>query len=255
MEHSDEFGDGPGGELRGTFAEHWRRYQAQVVELRANQQQWRSSWQHYRTTGSVWGIVLMKARAGVLDADWRSQLSPASHYAAGFPRPTDPALIDADALAIHEVATAPPSAWEPNAAAGDWRRALSAWQAAEQDLQRHQFRTKRWLRNLTIPESDQPPAAALDAVLEARALDAIEASYRAGLTAGGDTQDWRAWYRRRIIETWSAADDSAYGLYYSVERILARIDSGAPIVTGADTITIQEYLPEYWQPQPANLTG
>lgn len=253
MGFPDGFGDEPASELRGTFDGLWRRYQAQVVELKANQRQWNASWQHYRTTGSVWGVVLMNARSGLLDADWRSMLTPEAHYAAGFPRPTDPSLLDADALAIYEVATAPPSAWEPNAAAVDWRRALAAWRDAAQDLHRHQFRTKRWLCDFTIPEPDQPNAARLDAVLEARTLDAIEASYRAGLAAGGDAENWRGWYRSRITETWSAADDSTYKLYYSVDRMLARIDSGEPIVTGGDTIIIQEQLPQYWrkgEPQP-----
>ena len=248
MGYPDDFdGDNSANELRGTFDGLWRRYQAQVVELRANQRQWRASWQHYQTTGSVWGLVLMNARLGLLDPDWRDTLSPESHYAAGFPRPTDPALLDADALAIYEVATAPAAVWEPHATGGDWRRALSAWRDDARALQRHQFRTKRWLSDMTIPEGDRPNAARLDALLEARALDAIEASYRAGLAAGGDAENWRGWYRSRIGETWSAADDSTYKLYYSVERVRSAIDAGQPIVTGADTIIIQEHLPEYWR--------
>lgn len=255
MSFSDDFGDDPASELRGTFDALWRRYQTQVAELKANQRQWHASWQHYRTTGSVWGTVLMNARSGLLDGEWRSTLSPEAHYAAGFPRPTDPSLLDADALAIYEVATAPISAWEPNAAAGDWRRALAAWRVAAQDLHRHQFRTKRWLCDFTIPETDQPNAARLDAVLEARTLDAIEASYRAGLAAGGDAENWRSWYRSRITETWSTADDSTYKLYYSVDHVLAQIDRIQPVITGAPLILVQEHLPEYWQTQPANLTA
>lgn len=255
MSNPDEFSDAdPGSELRATFDAHWRRYHAQVAELQANQKQWRASWQHYSATGSAWGIVLMKARAGVLETDWRTTLSPEAHYAAGFPRPPDPALLDADALALYEVATAPPSAWEPNAAGGNWRRALTAWRDAAQDLQRHQFRTKRWLSDMTHSAVDQPRAARLDAVLEARALDAIGASYRAGLAAGGDAEDWRGWYRTRIEESWSSAHDSDYKLYHSVARVLAQIDGAQPFVTGGDLMTIQEHLPEYWQdPQRANL--
>ncbi len=246
--------DDPGSELRETFDGLWRRYHAQLAELKANQRQWRASWQHYQTTGSAWGMVLMNARSGLLDPDWRETLSPAAHYAAGFPRPTDPALLDADALAIYEVATAPRSAWEPGAAGGDWRRALSAWQLAAKDLQRHQFRTKRWLTDMTIPDANRPNAARLDAVLEARALDAIEASYRAGLAAAGDAENWRGWYRSRITETWSAADDSDYKLFYSVDRILAEIDCAQPVITGAPLILIQEHLPEYWQPARVSPT-
>jgi hypothetical protein len=148
-------------------------------------------------------------------------------------------LLDADALAIYEVAAAPPSVWEPNAAAGDWRRALAAWRVAARDLHRHQFRTKRWLCDLTIPEPDQTNAARLDAVLEARTLDAIEASYRAGLAAGGDAENWRGWYRNRISETWSTADDSTYKLYYSVDHVLAQIDRAQSIITGAPLILVQ----------------
>lgn len=251
MGYRDDFGDEPG--MRGTFEGLWQRYQAQVVELRANQQHWRASWQHYGTTGSVWGLVLMNARLGLLAADWRGTLSPEAHYAAGFPRPTDPAMLDADALAIYEVATAPPAAWEPHATGGDWRQALTAWKVDAEDLQRHQFRTKRWLSDMTIPAGHQSTAAHLDAVLEARALDGIEASYRAGLAAGGDAEDWRGWYRRRITETWSAEDDFAYKLFYSAERVGAALDSGKPIITGGDMSIIQEQLPEYWregEPQP-----
>ncbi|MBS4728281.1 hypothetical protein MSM1_07970 [Mycobacterium sp. SM1] len=203
MGQPEEFGDNdPGSELRATFDDLWRRYHAQVAELKANQRQWRASLQHYQTTGSAWGLVLMNARSGLLDPAWRDTLSPDAHYAAGFPRPTDPALLDADALAIYEVATAPRSPWEPGAAGGNWRRWLTAWQLAANDLQRHQFRVKRWLSDMAIPAADRPNAARLDAVLEARALDAIEASYRAGLAAGGDAEDWRGWYRSRITETW-----------------------------------------------------
>ncbi len=247
MSHPDEFDADPGSELRGTFDALWRRCQAQAAQVQANQKQWRASWQHYQTTGSAWGIVLSTARSGLLAADWRSGVHPAAHYAARFPQPTDPALLDADALALYEVATAPPSAWEPNATGGNWRRALAAWRDAAQDLQRHQFRTKRWLSDFTIPDGDRPNAARLDAVLEARALDAIEASYRAGLAAGGDDEDWRGWFRTRIEETWSNADDFDYQLFYSAKRVLTQINGALPFVTGGDLITIQEHLPEYWQ--------
>lgn len=84
----DESGD-PDSELRATFDGLWQRYHAQATELKATQRQSNASWQHYSTTVSAWGMVLMNARAGILEPHWRSVLNPAAYYAAGFPRPTD----------------------------------------------------------------------------------------------------------------------------------------------------------------------
>jgi len=262
----------PGGELPDQFARIWERYQAWAGELRAHRAQLDAAWRHYQVTGAVWARVLNQARHGILECGWRDTVSDtetAIRLYTDRPRSSEQSGRDAEALAVYEIAMTPPADWEPYAACGDWRRALAAWAAAMHQLTRHQHRTKRWLSELgdyltTRPTpgaltgvliTDAAALARLDEVLEAREHDAIEASYRAGLAAGGDTEDWRSWYRARITETWSVADDSAYRLYYSVDRLLAALDSGPAWVTGADQITITEHLPAAWRLPPAAHTG
>jgi hypothetical protein len=176
----------------------------------------------------LWTKILGEARAGVLEPSWRDTLSVEPLYAAGVSRTMFEAdqqvRMDVDKLVIHEAATMPFAAWEPYVAGGDWRRALSAWFTAAQDLLRYKFRSKRWLSDI-IPDQDHTASARLDAVLEAHERDALEVSYRAGLAAGGDEEDWIGWYRTRVIETWDADDDAKYRLYYSVEHALGRCDA------------------------------
>ena len=252
MGYPGDCGDGEHDrELRAKLDDIWCHYRAVAAELAADHRRLRASWQHHQTIGSVLGIVLMKARSGVLERGWRERLSVDFLYTRR-PRPDDQALRDAEDLAVYEVAMTPPSEWEPYAANGDWRRGLAAWYTATQELTRHQYRTRQWLTDLgNTSEADRRTSARLNAALESRERDAIEASYRAGLAAGGDTQDWRGWYRARILDTWSAADDAARGLYHSVERMLAQLDSAEPVVIGADLITIHQHLPDYWRSAPA----
>jgi hypothetical protein len=60
------------------------------------------------------------------------------------------------------------------------------------------------------------------------------ASYRAGLAAGGDDIDWRAWLRERV-QDWSPVPIR--------EKVLRELDDpnyGAELV----------YLPPYWRQSP-----
>ncbi|MCT7373147.1 hypothetical protein [Mycolicibacterium llatzerense] len=263
--------DEPDRELPDQFARIWERYQALADELRAHRAQMDAAWRHYQVTGAVWARVLSQARHGVLECGWRDNVGDAETAIRLYtdrPRSAEQSGRDAEALAVYEVAMTPAAAWEPYAAGGDWRRALAAWAGAMHELTRHQHRTKRWLSELGGTFNTRPTPGALagvlitdaaaltrlDAVLEAREHDAIEASYRAGLAAGGEDEDWRSWYRARIRETWSASDDATYRLYYSVDRLLAALDSGNAWVTGADQITITEHLPDAWRRPPATHT-
>lgn len=242
--------------LPNPFARNWDHYQALVDQLRSHQAQRDAAWRHYSVFGAVLSRVLTEARYGVLELGWRDGLSATETTTSA-----ERACRDAESLAVHEVAMTPAADWEPYAARGDWRRALASWAAAMHDLIRHQYRTKRWLSDLG--RRGVTPAALtdrqiieantsnrLDAVLEAREHDAIEASYRAGLAAGGEAADWRGWYRARIIETWSPADDSTFRLYYSVDRLLAELNRNEECVSGANQITIIEHLPDAWRLPP-----
>lgn len=240
-------------ELPDQLARIWERYQALAATAAANRVQLDGSWRHYQVTRSVWGRALSAARHGTLAQDWRTN---ADWLYTTRERPTEQSVRDAEDLAIHEVATTPRAAWEPFAARGDWRRALAAWSTAQHELTRHQYRTKRWLSAFSgATAAEQAALTRMDSVLEAREHDATEASYRAGLAAGGDDEDWRSWYRTRIIETWSPTDDSAYNLYYTVERQLREIDSGRAWVTGGDMLTITEHLPDIWRQLPPPATA
>lgn len=260
-----------GRERPDQFARIWERYQALAEELRAHRAQLDAAWRHYQVTGAVWTRVLSQARHGVLEYGWRETVGDtetAMRLYTVRPRSPEQSGRDAEALAVYEVAMTSEAAWEPYAAGGDWRRALASWAGAMHELTRHQHRTKRWLSELGGPLNTRPTPGALaapigdlaaltrlDTVLEAREHDAIEASYRAGLAAGGEAGDWRSWYRTRIRETWSTADDSTYRLHYSVDRLLAALDSGNAWVTGADHVTITEHLPDAWRRPPAAHNG
>lgn len=242
------------------FARNWEQYQALVGQLQAHQIQLDAAWRHYSVFGARLGRVLNEARFGVLELGWRDRLSATATTTQELDTdsPAERACREAENLALHEVVMTPAADWEPYAAGGDWRRALASWAAAMHDLTNTRYRTKRWLsdigrRGVTpggLTERPVIDTSNIDEILEAREHDAIEASQRAGLAAGGESADWRGWYRARILETWSPADDSTFRLYYSVERLLAELDRNDGCVTGGNQITIIEHLPNAWRLPP-----
>ena len=72
--------------------------------------------------------ILMDARTGTLDPNWRQGLSAAPIVAAS---ETD--LEDCNRLAVHDISTMDIQPWEPRADSG-WRTALDAWYAALLEL-------------------------------------------------------------------------------------------------------------------------
>ena len=150
--------------------------------------------------------ILMDARTGTLDPNWRQGLSAAPIVAAS---ETD--LEDCNQLAVHDISTMDIQPWEPHADSG-WRTALDAWYAALLELNDSRDRAERPLPG---SDADAPAAAvrfseaiACNPVLTDFAERAAEgrrrwrdwegAWYYAGLAAGGLEVDWRGWYRSRI---------------------------------------------------------
>jgi hypothetical protein len=154
----------------------------------------------------LWIHILAKARAGTLAVDWRTTLYVAEpdnsvrHQILGAAAAAiRPASEDADneALVLHELVTMPSRPWEPYAAAGDWRTAINAWYADTLAIDEYRRQPVDPLltehlgtTNLRAPGSD------VEAML--RALQ--EASYRAGLAAGGDESfaDWQVWLEAQL---------------------------------------------------------
>jgi hypothetical protein len=138
-------------------------------------------------------------------------------------------------LAVHDLRELPPAAWEPYAAGGDWRRAVSEWYAASLanlndalDVQtqtrtmsrRTRFRhlahltlspalTKEKRQELIDQHHGMQPmvdnAAHLALMVEVRDRDYLPAWYLAGLAAGGEPVDWVSWFHA-CIDRWHSAD-------------------------------------------------
>ncbi len=170
---------------------------------------------HYRTMrATLYLTVLTRARAGTLTPHWRDSLAlrPARHHA------TD-AMFAADQLAVREVASTPPAAWEPHIGGG-WRTALETWYATT----RQAYATLDDIRHdtaLAHHEQREPPAMPLPPVHRLH----IEVWYRAGLAGGGEPVDWIAWLHGH-------GSDAARALLSRLEDQAVR-----------DQI---EHLPEYW---------
>lgn len=180
--------------------------------------------------------VLRRARAGYLVSDWRDNLSAElAHFwliFGNFAEYHRELGIDDDALAtclINELATTPIRPWEPYAAGGDWHAALDAWYHDSLDLLDWEYRYDEQdraesdrldARQVTafLPEfaaahlCRQADKATVATLAYARHRDELEASYRAGLAAGGDDQDedWIEWYCQRITDTWDPDDDTTH---------------------------------------------
>lgn len=154
--------------------------------------------------------ILMDARTGNLDPNWRHSLSPA--IVGGT---SDKALEDSNVLAVHDLSTMGVQPWEPHTGSG-WRVALDAWYAALVEVNDTRERTEQLMPGAAVdaPEvmREFTEAIARNPQLRSFAERAAEgrrrwrdwegAWYHAGLAAGGLDDDWRGWYRSRIT-TWT----------------------------------------------------
>lgn len=183
-------------------------------------------WIHVMARTAAWTGVLGATRAGMMPADWRGRVSPSWITVDS----VDASVVaDVAAAVAFELSTSPRAAWEPGVAGGDWRRALQSWYEAVLAIGEHQERWRRSrLPHVGVTPSDTPEVvAALDQYRasesfleserrreadEARVAVMWEASFRAGLAAGGDPggSDWRAWFEACIGEPPAAPDGALY---------------------------------------------
>jgi len=187
--------------------------------------------------------ILMDARTGTLDPNWRQGLSTALVGGA-----SEASLEDSNQLAVHTVSTMDVQPWEPYTGSG-WRTALDAWYAAL--LEVNDSRSQRE-QAMVGADADTPEIAlrfseaiARNPVLTDFAERAAEgrrrwhdsecAWYYAGLAAGGLEVDWRGWYRSRIA-AWTNGLSSLEGP--SALEELTNLEHG-------DKDHLQS-LPAYW---------
>lgn len=167
----------------------------------------------------LWIHILAEARAGTLTVDWRTTLYVAEpdnalrHEILG---PAAAAILpasqdaDSEALILHELVTMPPRPWEPYAAAGDWRAAINAWYADTLAIDEYR---RQPLDPLLAEHMDSIGLGArisLRPDVEAMLRALREASYRAGLAAGGDNDfaDWQEWLDAQMKALKSPQRDS-----------------------------------------------
>lgn len=174
--------------------------------------------------------ILWKARIGELTPRWRDDLTTGTDAAA-------------DQLIVHELACMPTRPWEPFVAGGDWRTALDTWYSdllsADDYLVQHEIRPasakhpnphtqySRLTEVLRESQAIQQGEQALDDARDRLRL-LWGASYRAGLSAGGEESDWRGWYRTRTQRLRQP----------SGERVPRHDDDAS--------IPFLEHLPNYW---------
>ncbi len=125
---------------------------------------------------------LLRARLGVLDVDWRTELLDATAEAAN--------PIERQAAA--DIANLPDADWEPEMKVG-WRRSLEAWYAAMMTCIDDMQDAHRDIRRIAAGMgSDDLATWAMDRDVEC-------ASYRAGLTSAGLVSAWEEWLRDRVL--------------------------------------------------------
>lgn len=187
-----------------------RRYQAALNALRDSERRVREAhqqygWLYYRTKRfQTMTTILERVRVGLLPADWRDRLQPADYTDLIAHNPGYQFYSDADILVVAELQARPIADWEPHRGIG-WRAALTAWRAAghtvlDDYLAAHDA-TVATMRASGAAQATIEALRNAHRSLTSRARDMHEASYRAGLAAGGDPIDWRAWLRERI-STW-----------------------------------------------------
>lgn len=148
--------------------------------------------------------ILENARTGTLTTDWRDRITEPDYIAATAGVPGYQLYSDADTLLLNELRNMPIAAWEPHAGAG-WRNALHAWHtAAEQTIEDYTAMRQTVQDAMARPEMHAATREHIRHSLDfvaTRERDLYGASYRAGLAAGGEPNDWRHWLRQRV-QTW-----------------------------------------------------
>jgi hypothetical protein len=142
-------------------------------------------------TAGLLHSVLLCARHGVLDADWRTAVLDDA---------TDPVEEINDhhqqlrLQAAEAVANLANADWEPGTKVG-WRTSLEAWHAASTGcLDRIEDAQRRIHAEAKLSTRDLEAGFVMDRDLET-------ASYRAGLTAAGLVSNWQEWLRGRV-QSW-----------------------------------------------------
>lgn len=233
--------DAPSSDRIHRMSTELRRFTAERDRRRLEFQRHMASAHYRRVRANLMLSVLTRARSGTLTATWRDSLTlrPPEHRATAM-------FNTGDQLAVREIASTPPSAWEPHSGAG-WRRALESWFDATNDvytdleqlwaetehLNRTHIREHReaiqrlrshlgWTKSETRAAS--PAATSLPHV--APRLH-IEAWYRAGLAGGGVDADWMGWLRAQNNE--------------ASATLITRLED-------PQRRSQMEYLPDYWDP-------
>lgn len=218
-----------------------------------------SSTMYESTRVALLSDVLVRARKGTLEVDWRERVTVE-------PQQTYEPYQDAVELAVQALVTPEPALWEPGVA-GHWRQALDAWYCASltalnDDLDVRQqtagrarrVRVDSMVKLYGIPLLDDDKrqalldkflaaeplsdfAAANSPGIEVRDRDHLHAWYRASLTAGGQQNDWVGWYRGRIAG-------------WHNHEMAAR--AAAILENDAFRAEMESPLPEYWQPGTAS---
>ena len=261
-----------------------QRDQAAREQYAREHAEWAARERYTSSRNGLWADVLRWARSGELPANWRDLL-PAYHARCAAIGGGEPDLRDdIDGLVLHEFTTLPPQPCEPHASGGNWRTALDAWYRDSLALHDRTYEQAEELsasepQPFRLPDTPMPDAyephivyddmmedlraqrvlrdadlAAAGAINHDRGRDRLEAWYRAGLTAGGDNQDWIGWYRDRI-STWDRRHDDIYGIaLIEADRELARLYAGSaatlepsPAAAGGWVRLPMQALPDYWQ--------
>lgn len=221
-----------------------------------------SSTMYESTRVALLSDVLVRARMGTLEADWRTRLTVDQQQ-------TYEPYHDAVELAAQAVLTPEPALWEPGVA-GHWRQALDAWYCASLmtlndgfDLRQQtagrarRVKVSALVKMYALPLLDDEKrqslldkflaseplsdfAAANAPAIEVRDRDRLHAWYRASLAVGGQSNDWVSWYRGRIAG-WPNREMAAR-VAANLEEEQFRAEMESP-------------LPEYWQPVPGRRDG
>lgn len=220
--------------------------------------------------------LLMRARNGSLNVDWRETLH--GEWFAEQPA-RDQAHWDTTTLVLREMIERPRADWEPHMARGDWERALDAWYRESLALCDYYEVLEAWRRHVAIDEQRLRMRPRLEDVLARMLSDqpvswyyysefarqtfgrtetflrempdptpgsqygerlmriAIGAYYRAALAAAGRQIDWRTWYCEQLVKVDPEATQT---LRASIQK-----KQSAAWVTR---------LPDYWT-TPASVTS
>lgn len=263
-------------------AELYQRDAAARDQHAREHREWAARERYTSERNNLWAQVLRWARSGELPPDWRDHLPGYCARIAAIGGRKPELRDDIDGLILHEFATLPPQPWEPHAAAGDWRTALDSWyrdMLAVHDRRRQQDQEMRaskpqpfqlpirpitdetendpWLEKHLTRALQRADFDAMQAINHERRRDQIEAWYRAGLSAGGDDEDWQSWYRDRINNTWQRRHDTIYSGLLTADRELTYLGQlvgeaatlGQLVATGGWRLRVvfMHALPDYWR--------